>query len=80
MAIKDCIWVGLTDMKEEGNWTWVNGKPAVDCDISWDTDEPNRFDDENCGIIFFNLNSKIHDACCNRDCNGLCEKIPRVEN
>lgn len=44
------IWIGLTDVAEEGNWNWVSGA-AVDFN-AWYPGEPNDFNREGCGHLY----------------------------
>lgn len=40
------FWVGLSDLAEEGNWSWTSGAP-VDFE-AWGSGEPNDYEKEDC--------------------------------
>uniref|UniRef100_A0A8C5N1P8 C-type lectin domain-containing protein n=1 Tax=Leptobrachium leishanense TaxID=445787 RepID=A0A8C5N1P8_9ANUR len=45
-------WIGLTDIKEEGKWLWVDGT-ALDTSVTfWKNGEPNNQGNEDCGILY----------------------------
>jgi len=41
------VWIGASDEKEEGNWTWIDGSPVEYA--NWDSREPNNARDPRTG-------------------------------
>lgn len=70
------LWTGLTDIKEEGTWRWVNDEVAVRSDEGWATHEPNGNRNENCASIHHteSQDQYLHDISCDGLNHGLCEK------
>ena len=70
---KSYVWIGLNDIKKEGSWIWVNGKPATATDALWISGEPNNAGgNEDCGIAVYNRGT--NDGNCASTIVGLCEK------
>ncbi|KAL6105722.1 uncharacterized protein ACO6RY_07186 [Pungitius sinensis] len=76
------IWIGLTDIQTEGNWTWVNNVPLQD-EGYWIQGEPNNFhtigsEGEDCAALMNLRNFKAtwYDADCKGNKEWLCEKEP----
>ena len=42
-------WLGLTDMGQEGEWMWLDGKPAA-AYVDWCGNEPNNSNNEDCAL------------------------------
>ncbi|XP_048051416.1 CD209 antigen-like protein 2 isoform X2 [Megalobrama amblycephala] len=73
--VKDNVWIGLSDIENEGMWKWVDNSPLKQG--FWDVGEPNNYHgDEDC----IGLNPGIHtlnnwgDFVCSYKRKGLCEK------
>ena len=78
----DITWVGITDGRQEGNWTWVDGTAGNASEIVWARDQPDNFDfDEHCGEMWPRYNDfKMNDENCEHRHKGLCEKeLGRLE-
>uniref|UniRef100_A0A3B5QYW8 C-type lectin domain-containing protein n=1 Tax=Xiphophorus maculatus TaxID=8083 RepID=A0A3B5QYW8_XIPMA len=77
------FWIGLTDLKEEGRWFWVDGSPLDESVTFWNDREPdNRSKDgagsADCGRMgrkreYENLKSWF-DISCNYPHKSICEK------
>ncbi|XP_052610694.1 CD209 antigen-like protein B [Peromyscus californicus insignis] len=49
---KGSAWLGLSDLKEEGSWQWVDGSPMEDSFRKyWLKGEPNNMGNEDCAEI-----------------------------
>ncbi|XP_027891304.1 hepatic lectin-like isoform X2 [Xiphophorus couchianus] len=80
---EDMFWIGLTDLKEEGRWFWVDGSPLDESLTFWNDGEPdNRSKDgagsADCGRMgrkreYENLKSWF-DISCNYPHKSICEK------
>jgi hypothetical protein len=44
------LWIGLSDLVEEGRWVWANGEPVTY--TNWDPGEPNNLGDEDYAQLF----------------------------
>jgi hypothetical protein len=44
------LWIGLSDLAEEGTWVWTNGEPVTY--TNWDVGEPNNLGGEDYGQLF----------------------------
>ncbi|KAM6949533.1 CD209 antigen-like protein A [Aplochiton taeniatus] len=74
-------WIGLTDVKQEGVWVWMNNRTLINGTASkyWDHKEPNNNDSgqpENCALIGQVCNIRINcwfDNRCNRKAKRVCE-------
>ncbi|KAM8916518.1 hepatic lectin-like [Spinachia spinachia] len=79
---REGVWVGLTDVQTEGNWTWVNNVPLQDGGY-WIQGEPNNAQGmgpagEDCLALLNMKNSKAtwFDSDCRAHKEWLCEKEP----
>ncbi|XP_009668594.2 C-type lectin domain family 10 member A-like isoform X2 [Struthio camelus] len=66
------FWLGLTDMHNEGDWQWVDGRP-----LSlrlWNSGEPNNvgLNGEDCATIY--SSGRWNDALCSRAESWICER------
>ncbi|TWW59492.1 CD209 antigen-like protein D DC-SIGN-related protein 3 [Takifugu flavidus] len=67
------MWIGLTDVTNEGSWKWVDGT-AMSTSY-WSSKEPNGGKDENCGDIKnFNAEKSWNDESCSLSLFWICEK------
>jgi len=53
------FYIGLSDIKEEGTWQWVDGSNLTLSSSHWDRGEPNNLGNEDCGemlggVLFWN--------------------------
>ncbi|XP_048022578.1 CD209 antigen-like isoform X3 [Megalobrama amblycephala] len=63
------VWIGLTDIDEEGSWKWVDGStPTFRC---WLTNEPNGQRGENCAVVHSTIWA---DYRCSLAYSWICEK------
>ncbi|CAK8684714.1 hepatic lectin-like [Clavelina lepadiformis] len=75
------VWIGLTDLAEEGNWVWNDDKPANAENANWSDGEPNNFGNEDCGAINWPGHTDIAtvDVPCSSSLQALCEKeLPSI--
>uniref|UniRef100_A0A3B5KQQ9 C-type lectin domain-containing protein n=1 Tax=Takifugu rubripes TaxID=31033 RepID=A0A3B5KQQ9_TAKRU len=64
------MWIGLTDVTNEGSWKWVDGTA-----IYWSSKEPNGGKGENCvDIKNFNAEKSWNDESCSLSLLWICEK------
>ncbi|XP_056316121.1 C-type lectin domain family 4 member E-like isoform X2 [Danio aesculapii] len=72
--VEDYLWIGLTDVKIEGNMKWVDNSPLKQG--FWIDGEPNNLEGENCVIIapVENILKNWNDAPCTYKFKALCEK------
>ncbi|XP_058240739.1 CD209 antigen-like protein A [Hemibagrus wyckioides] len=67
-------WIGLSDRDKEGLWTWVDGTPLIT--DYWKSGEPNNLGDEDCAVIWGNLQKKgWNDLQCSTKLLWICEKL-----
>uniref|UniRef100_A0A3B1J9W0 C-type lectin domain-containing protein n=1 Tax=Astyanax mexicanus TaxID=7994 RepID=A0A3B1J9W0_ASTMX len=69
-------WIGLTDLRIEGVWKWVNGSPLT---IQfWALGEPNDYENDDCAITGFKKSTSDilvwADYPCFHPVVGICEK------
>ena len=66
------VWVGLSDINQEGSWTWVDGIAGIN--IYWHQGEPNNHEgrNEDCGEI--RENDRMNDESCSTGRYAICEK------
>ena len=72
-------WVGVTDIKEEGVWTWLDGSIGTESDLVWAEGEPSNAGpnhvNEHCGEIWpYFHDYKLNDDRCSTAKLGLCEQ------
>ena len=61
------VWIGGSDIKEEGKWRWIDGSEMSW--TNWDKNEPGK-DKENCLLM---IDGKWHDALCGDKHRFLCQ-------
>ncbi len=73
----DC-YIGLTDLKEEGDFVWKSG--MISDFLNWDNNQPDNYkDNENCVTI--RKNGNWNDLNCSRKASFICEDtIEKEEN
>ena len=65
-------WIGLSDKKAEGDWTWTADNSKVSF-TNWFPGEPNGHRRENCAM-FFRHGLGWNDAMCMFPASFICEK------
>ena len=69
------LWLGATDVEEEGNWTWVDGTPFQGW--AWGPFEPDNLgDNEDCLTSSAALEYYWNDVICAHETEFLCSKNP----
>ncbi|CAL4139918.1 unnamed protein product [Meganyctiphanes norvegica] len=76
LPVRTHFFLGASDIKKEGQWTWESSKGKVDPSI-W-SEKPMREDGENCMAVIYNGDGKfkINDEPCDNNFNGytICEQ------
>ena len=69
-------WIGIDDVGTEGDYRWVNGRPASASDANlWLREEPNNEDaTEDCGGRYLDQPLLLNDFRCTELMRGICEK------
>ena len=65
------VFVGGTDVMEEGKYHWINGKPVGT--IPWNPGQPAGAKNEQCLVMEGSNEYVFHDRSCNRKYNFLCQ-------
>ncbi|XP_042308807.1 hepatic lectin-like [Sceloporus undulatus] len=66
-------WIGLSDIKVEGHWTWLDGRDSLSGFTYWARGEPNNDGGrENCAHLW--TDGKWNDVYCTYPCYYICEK------
>ncbi|XP_076111671.1 perlucin-like protein [Mytilus galloprovincialis] len=66
-------WMGMADLKNEGDWRWVNDSSAVSYS-NWNGGQPDNASNEDCGHFWPAVNYEWNDIMCNIDQMGyICE-------
>ena len=68
------MWIGLTDVPAEGNWSWVSGSPSSF--EAWAPGEPNDFGGKDCAQLFGD-SWTWNDLDCNVRLPSICESPKR---
>ncbi|XP_026166431.1 CD209 antigen-like protein E isoform X2 [Mastacembelus armatus] len=70
------FWIGLSDMKEEGAWKWVD--ETILTEGYWKDGEPNDTNNEDCAAVYpvENFFQAWNDARCENAKKWICEKAP----
>lgn len=68
----DRIWIGLSDLEQEGKWKWVNGAD-VDGDGLWQPGEPNDSDRHEDCVELSRRGGGWNDAPCTMKLSWVCE-------
>lgn len=64
-------WLGLTDLAEEGSWTWLNGEPIAYS--RWASGQPDNAGEEDCGGTFYD--GSWNDYPCWYPLGAICEEV-----
>ncbi|KAG8005153.1 Lactose-binding lectin l-2 [Nibea albiflora] len=64
-------WIGLSDTQKEGGWMWSDGS-AVDF-VSWNRNEPNGQEFENCVHMNSGTERRWNDMSCSKYFPSVCE-------
>ena len=72
MQAEGNYWIGLTDIAQEGNWTWESGKLLDPGYTFWSTDEPNGDVAQNCVAIMDKNYHRWSDEFCDALMSPLC--------
>ena len=72
------IYIGMSDLSSEGNWVWEDGYSNPNMYLSWDKDEPNNANNEDCATMRQGFNGDWND----KDCGGsywfICNADPNT--
>lgn len=75
-------WIGLNDLKKEGEWVWVDGEESNNATVTWWPGEPNNNEgNEDCGHIRGQLRGLVllNDSPCSNKQPYICEiDIPNL--
>lgn len=70
---KDSAWMGLSDLKREGTWQWVDGSPLSDSFRKyWKKGEPNNQGNEDCAEL---RDDGWNDTKCDNKKFWICKKL-----
>nr|XP_039259806.1 hepatic lectin-like [Styela clava] len=75
-AYKTGLWIGLTDIEEQGSWVWLDGINADEDATDWDEHEPNNHEGrEHCAQIRYGREGTYNDIPCSSELYyPLCER------
>ena len=65
------VYIGASDITEEGVFTWINGKQAQH--IQWEPGQPNGGTIQNCLAMYTNSNFQPGDSECSSKREVLCQ-------
>ncbi|XP_056442111.1 CD209 antigen-like protein E [Gadus chalcogrammus] len=70
-------WIGMTDLRKEGSWRWLDGTLVTLDRPYWAPGQPDNAGGEDCGEIHTLANfSGFNDYDCSIRLRWICEKIP----
>ena len=73
LSINETFWIGMSEIRSEGNWVWVNGETATSSELIWSSGQPDNYRNiQDCGALF--TSGYADDDTCTRTLFGLCEK------
>ena len=72
LSINEYFWIGMSDIRSEGNWVWVNGETATSSELIWSSRQPDNVGNQDCGALY--TSGYADDGWCERLYFGLCEK------
>jgi hypothetical protein len=67
------FWIGATDLKAEGNWTWMPSVDKIEF-TDWYPGQPNNDQDQNCMQLYHAYLYHWDDDHCNEHKSFICEK------
>ena len=73
---KNAVWIGLSDILEEGKFLWINGRPFSPQigNVSWNRGQPNNLiGNQHCVGLYGTL-PKMFDMSCGNKYNSVCQK------
>ena len=71
------MWIGASDLEDEGDFVWIDGSPALNESIGWARGEPNNYQkNEDCVVINWSteFHNSANDGTCFSSFYALCEK------
>ncbi|XP_067679670.1 macrophage mannose receptor 1-like [Haliotis asinina] len=73
-----CLWIGLSEIQEEGVWRWKSSGKTVDY-THWNEGQPSGkphfySSDPDCVYIKLDSNNTWHDGVCSNECPFICEQ------